>query len=511
MMRADFWFILCIFVTIFTLACGCLSTNQEIIAEQVGVTPAPLTDAGLQIITEEFPPFSYADANGQAAGQATDVVNGILTRLNQSAEIGILPWSEGYSRALAGPDVVLYSTARTDEREHLFKWVGSIASFDYMLYAKNGSAPQINSLEAAKKVGKIGVVKDDARYQFLLQNRFDNIVTCETDTECLRDLLAGNTDLWLGSTANAATIAEKAGIDPSSFTEVYPVRTVQMYIAFSNDTPDTIVQNWQDALDAMKRDGTFDAIRQNYGLSASAGTEVPASAGSEADLALSAMIAETDGRLQSVLRTFEVLAGTSEVKSRDWQNIRPLLAIYEQHEPDSRVWYAMPNGSYYTVVDGLTTGNLMSRSYFPAVLAGNESVGTVVVSLSTGRNAAVVAVPVKDHQDTVTGVLGASVYLDTLTQTLRDEVPDPFIFYAIDKEGKFAIHSDMGQISRDIATIDTGSSYGQALQQIRTEDRGEVTYEDAGVQYQARFRTSPLTGWRFVVAWPQVGNETGAG
>jgi ABC-type amino acid transport substrate-binding protein len=510
MMRADFWFILFIFVTIFTLACGCLSTNQGIHAEQIGGTPAPLTDTGLQIITEEFPPFSYADANGQAAGQSTDVVNGILTRLKQSAGIEILPWSEGYSRALAGPDVVLYSTARTDEREHLFKWVGPIASFDYMLYAKNGSSLQIDSLEAAKKVGKIGVVKDDARYQFLQQNRFENIVTCETDTECLRDLLAGNTDLWLGSTANAATIAEKAGIDPSSLKGVYPVRTVQMYIAFSNDTPDTIVQNWQDALDAMKRDGTFDTIRRNYGLSASAGTEVQRSTGSEAELALSAIIAETDGRLKSVLRTYEVLAGTSEAQSRDWQNIRPLLAIYEQHEPDSRVWYAMPNGSYYTVVDGLTTGNLMSRSYFPVVLAGNESIGTVVVSLSTGRNAAVVAVPVKEN-DTVTGVLGASVYLDTMTQFLRDEVPDPYIFYAIDKEGKFAIHSDMGQISRDIATIDTGSSYGQALQQIRSEDRGEVSYDDGGIHYQARFRTSPLTGWRYVVVWPQVGNETTAG
>jgi polar amino acid transport system substrate-binding protein len=510
-MRADFWFILfIIFVTIFTLICGCLSTNQVMHAEQIGVTPAPLTDAGLQIITEEFPPFNYADSKGQAAGQATEVVNGILTRLNQSAQIEILPWSEGYSRALAGPDVVLYSTARTDERENLFKWVGPIASFEYMLYAKNASDLQINSLEAAKKVRKIGVVKDDARYQFLLQNRFENIVTCETDTECLRDLLTGNTDLWLGSTANAATIAEKAGIDPSSFKEVYPVRTVQMYIAFSNDTPDTIVQSWQGTLDAMKRDGTFDTIRRNYGSSASTGTEVPASAGSEADLALSAIIAETDGRLKSVLRTYEVLAGTSEVQSGDWQNIRPLLAIYEQQEPDSRVWYAMPNGSYYTVVDGLTTGNLMSRSYFPVVLAGNESIGTVVVSLSTGKNAAVVAVPVKD-KDMVTGVLGASVYLDTLTQTLRDEVPDPYIFYGIDKEGKFAIHSDTGQISRDISTIDIGSSYGQALQQIRSEDLGEVSYEDGGVQYQVRFRTSPLTGWRFVVAWPQVENETSAG
>ena len=39
-----------------------------------------------------------------------------------------------------------------------------------MLYARNGSGLQINSLEAAKKAGRIGVVKDDVRHQFLLEN-----------------------------------------------------------------------------------------------------------------------------------------------------------------------------------------------------------------------------------------------------------------------------------------------------------------------------------------------------
>lgn len=503
MKQADFRIIILLIVAGFAIASGCLSTNPAADTGKTGAGPAPAADAGLRIFTEEFPPFSSAGANGQATGQATDVVNGILTRLNQKADIEILPWSEGYSRAIAGPKTALYSTGRTDEREHLFKWVGPIASFDYVFYAKNGSGLQINSLEAAKKAGRTGVVKDDARHQFLLQNRFDTIVTCETDAGCLRDLFSGKTDLWLGSTANTALIAQKEGIDTSSFRAVYPVRTVQMYIAFSNDTPDSVVKSWQDALDAMKRDGTFDAIRQKYGMSASAVAEVPASAGDQADLALSVMITETDSRLKIALRTFEVLAVTPEVKSRDWQKIRPMLAVLETNEPDARTWYANPDGSYYTVVDNLTTANLKSRSYFPVVLGGNESVGTVVVSLSTGKNTAIVAVPVKEN-GAVTGVLGASVYLDTLIDTLRIKVPDPFVFYAIDREGKFALHSGKGQISRNITTIGPGSSFGQALHQIQTQDNGVVEYDDGGVHYMARFRSSLLTGWWFVVAWPDA-------
>ena len=507
MKNAGYFIVVVCIVLGFTIACGCTTPGPAEKTNKSGETAGPATDAGLRIITEEFPPFNYAGADGNAAGQSTEVVNDILIRLNQKASIEVLPWSEGYNLTSAGPRTVLYSTVRTDEREKLFRWVGPIASVDYMLYARNGSGLQVGSLEAAKKAGRTGVVEDDARYQFLLENRFLNITTCESDAECLRNLMAGTTDLWLGSSADAADIAKKEGIDPSAFVALYPVRTVPLYIAFSNDTPDTVITRWQDALDAMKKDGTFDAIRKKYGLVPAAVTGVPVPGGAEADLALDILVAETDGQLKAVLRPLELIAVTTEAQSGGWQNIRPLLATLEEKEPDALPWYALPDGSYYTVSDGLASANLKTRSYFPVVLAGNESVGIVVVSHATGKNAAIVAVPVRNQQG-VTGVAGASLYLDTLTDTLRSEMPGPYIFYAIDTESKFALHSDKGQISRNVTTIGPETSFGRAIGTIRSQESGTAEYDDGGVHYMARFRSYPLTGWRFVVAWPQAGNST---
>jgi len=472
---------------------------------ETGAGTAP--DADLRIITEEFPPLSYAGADGKATGLSTEVVNGILTRLNQRADIEILPWSEGYNLALAGPRVALYSTGRTDERENLFKWVGPIVAFDQTLYARKDSGIQIYSLEAARKAGRIGVVKDDSRHLFLLENQFDNIATCSSDAECLRSLMAGTTDLWFGSSANAADIARREGIDPSALEAVYTVRTVPMYVAFSTDTPDSVIGDWQGALDAMKQDGTFAAISGKYGLNPSVTTAVPVAEEALPDLALEIVAAETDGQLKAILRPLEVLAVTTEAQSGEWQNIRPLLAVLEKNEPDALLWYALPDGSYYTVIDGLTSANLKGRSYFSGVLAGNESVGTVVESYVTGKNAAVVAVPVTTG-DGVTGVMGASVYLDSLSDSLRQKVPEPFIFYAIDTENQFALHSEKGQISRNISTIGADSSFGKAIGSIRAQDSGTVEYDDGGIHYMARFRSDPLTGWRFVVAWPKGGSTT---
>jgi hypothetical protein len=155
------------------------------------------------------------------------------------------------------------------------------------------------------------------------------------------------------------------------------------------------------------------------------------------------------------------------------------------------------------------SANLKPRSYFPVVLAGNESVGIAVVSYSTGKNVAVIAVPVK-NQSAVTGVVGASVYLDTLTDTLRGKVPEPFVFYAIDTERPFALHSDKGQKSGNVAAIGPESSFGRAIVTMRAQSSGPVEYDDGGIHYMARFRSDLLTGWRLVVTWPQSGSTTAA-
>jgi hypothetical protein len=158
--------------------------------------------------------------------------------------------------------------------------------------------------------------------------------------------------------------------------------------------------------------------------------------------------------------------------------------------------------SYFSVVDGVTSANLIDRSYFPVVLGGKESVGIVVMSYSTGKNVAIIAVPVK-NQSTVTGVMGSSVYLETLTDRLRSRVPEPLVFYAIDTESRFALHSDKGQISQNVSVIGPESSFGRAIDTMRAQSSGTVGYDDGGIQYMARFRSDALTGWRLVVAWPQ--------
>ena len=238
----------------------CLRAWEENCTAALILSSAP----ALRIVTEEFPPFNYKDSSGAVSGQSTGLVREIMARTGQKGEIGLMGWADAYAIALRGPNVMIYSTDRKIERDEFFKWAGPIGSWEYDFYALarlNLSLPNITS---AKNAGEICVVQDDSRHQFLLENGFSNIKTAADDVECARLLSAGKAILWLGSSTSFAGIVSKANLSSEEFAPLLAVNRNEVYFAFSKDVSDEVVSAWQQALDALKADGTFAAIAEKY-------------------------------------------------------------------------------------------------------------------------------------------------------------------------------------------------------------------------------------------------------
>jgi polar amino acid transport system substrate-binding protein len=70
----------------------------------------------------------------------------------------------------------------------------------------------------------------------------------------------GSIDLWVSSDFNMPFLARQAGIGPDKLELVFAFKKVQNYIAFSVQTSDALVHQWQQTLDAIKRDGTYDRL-----------------------------------------------------------------------------------------------------------------------------------------------------------------------------------------------------------------------------------------------------------
>ena len=210
----------------------------------------------LSILTEEYPPFNFTE-NGKLTGVTTQVVQEIIRRLGIADAIEVVPWARGYERLCTEPNVVLFSTAMTPERESLFHWVGPIYSSRLGFYARKSDARHIDSLEAAKQVGAIATYRADFGEQILKSLGFANLESSNSSQSNIRKLISGRVDLWFYDNISARKVAREAGIDPNEIEEVFTYQQHFSYIALSKQTSPVIVEQWQSTLDEMKADGTF--------------------------------------------------------------------------------------------------------------------------------------------------------------------------------------------------------------------------------------------------------------
>lgn len=220
---------------------------------------------------------------------------------------------------------------------------------------------------------------------------------------------------------------------------------------------------------------------------------------------LSAFIAYTDLRIASVHQSVEILAATSEARSRQWDNMKALLSGYQESGDGLTVWYARPDGAYYTVDKGLMDATLSDRSYFPDLMAGRTIIGALVVSKSTGQRSAVIAVPIEEA-GRVVGAIGASLFLDKLSDQLASVLAlrTDAAFFALAPDGLTTLHRRTDRHFLDPRELGS-PTLREAANEMLSRPSGEVTYEFDNSTKKAIYATSPLTQWKFAIAFTASG------
>ncbi len=213
--------------------------------------------AEVRVLTEHSPPGEYLDESGRVTGPTAEMIRELMKRLGEPGEIELLPWKRAYDYALKGPQVALFETARTPEREALFKWVGPIKRIQWGLYARKAQASPLSDLQQARQVERLCAYLGDGKADTLKQQGFDNLYQPVLSAQCLEMLLRGRVDLWLTSDIEKDALLQENSLPANSLQAVLKIDSLDLYIAFSADTPDALVQRWQAELDAMKRDGSL--------------------------------------------------------------------------------------------------------------------------------------------------------------------------------------------------------------------------------------------------------------
>jgi len=214
---------------------------------------------------------------------------------------------------------------------------------------------------------------------------------------------------------------------------------------------------------------------------------------------LNAYSSLADERIKGVLRALRVAAVTDEARSGDWNSIKGLLAILQKDDTCAvSIWYVRRDGSYYTVEFGLSDKKLNDRPYFPVLMGGEDVIGSLQLSKSTGKRSAIVAVPIMKDGGAV-GAVGASLSLDDMSAMLRDriELPGNALFYALDSKGLCSLHTDPSKVF--LFPSDQGSDTLKAsVKDMLTNKEGCVRYEFHGKK-TVIYKRSDFTNWTYAI------------
>ncbi len=225
----------------------------------------PLTAAATTFVADENPPFNYSES-GTVSGLSTALITEMAKRADVPAKFEAVTWADGYARAQKDRDTCLYSTARLDNRERLFFWVGPLGVNRWAVFGRQDFPGRFDRIEDLRGY-RIGGVINDAKLELLAQFAVTGIRAVAEDKSNPPRLNLpkddpARIDLWITSAYTAQKLSREVG--GPKLRQVLVAQELKLYLACSTSTPRATVKALQTALDAMNKDGAAKRITALY-------------------------------------------------------------------------------------------------------------------------------------------------------------------------------------------------------------------------------------------------------
>ena len=220
-------------------------------------------DNTLTIFTEQSPLEADFDPQTKVANGTTALIQLLAERLNEKVSIQILPWARAFSLVKNQPHTAIYETARTSEREKLFKWVGPLKFYTIRLYGRSDLVAVDTPITHLSKNHTACVQRGSPFVRYFQQLGFDvnrNLILAVAVEDCRDLLLKKRTDIFLWNEQFVALVNSTLEADGASLIPLADVDKVALYLAFSVEHDDAYIQRWQQALEVSYRDGTMRSL-----------------------------------------------------------------------------------------------------------------------------------------------------------------------------------------------------------------------------------------------------------
>ena len=219
--------------------------------------------APLKIYGMESPPICFRNGD-QIDGLVVELAREIQRRIGSSDPIDIVPWARANAMSTMEPNVLLLSIVKTPERAHYLSFVGPVFQSELKGYVLRSRLDELKARDPEWRHTRAGARRGSVFVTRARERGYDVQEELTGLDIAVRMLLARRFDLWFEGQEIVDGALRQAGRTPFDVVPVVSLGNDEVYFAFSQGTPETVVQAWDSAMHAMKRDGTFQKIHQRW-------------------------------------------------------------------------------------------------------------------------------------------------------------------------------------------------------------------------------------------------------
>jgi arginine/ornithine transport system substrate-binding protein len=215
-----------------------------------------------------YPPFNYMSPDGQIVGFDVDIAMALCERMQVDCTLVQQDWDGMIPALLAKKyDAIVASMSITDERRQKVEFTKKYYQTPGRFVAKKGANFDISKEGLAGR--KVGVQRATTHDSFLTDNFGDSeIVRYASQDEANLDLVSGRVDLLL---ADSVTLSESLlkTDQGKEFEFVGPAYADPKWFGYGvgialRKADTDLRDKFNEAIDAIRADGTWDKIAQKY-------------------------------------------------------------------------------------------------------------------------------------------------------------------------------------------------------------------------------------------------------
>lgn len=208
------------------------------------------------------PPSTFQNAE-RADGFCVELAGMIYRRLygDAPATVQIVPWLRALTRAQSEPNLLLLGIARTPVREQTMHFLGPVFGGFSAAYALK---ERVGQLRAAGRPLRAGARRGTVFVDIALRNGYLVSDQPPNAESAARMLMLGRFEVWIDTSDQVPGALREAGLAPDRVERLVGLENMATYFAFSAGTPEPTLQAWEDALRALKQDGSYQQLFRKW-------------------------------------------------------------------------------------------------------------------------------------------------------------------------------------------------------------------------------------------------------